>query len=222
MKTTIKTLGVATVLLGFAQAYTLLDQSEITLGSAYTFDAANGITVTTSQTGTGYATNGTDSSSFTLSGAANTVTFTFNQLVDFRVGGSVAGAANVIFDDGGSTFTANTGTWTYTAGTIDLETHATGQNGGVTDFLFNGDSDPATITGSTLLINTSGQGLDDASSDWGYAEILGVNSVTFSVSGTAATEAFHFYATESTVPEPTSAALLGLGGLALLSRRKRN
>lgn len=83
------------------------------------------------------------------------------------------------------------------------------------------DSSNNLLESSSVSIATSG--LTNAGEDWGFARTEGdIRSITFSDSYIVAanirtTSARTFTAT----PEPSSSALLGLGGIALMLRRRR-
>ncbi len=135
------------------------------------------------------------------------ITFTFTDHVDLTIT-SLASGGPIVLDGNGAnnSFAADQGTWSFTAGTVG--------NAG------------AIITGSTLTVDgraTGGTGNSNqiaAADDWGSFEVVGAKSVVWTYNDDTNFEAFTFDAVASAVPEPSSTALLGLGGLALLARRR--
>ena len=142
---------------------------------------------------------------------ANTAVFTF-------VGGPVDltitnndNDISVIFDDiiGGpgatNTFAADAGQWTFDQGTATTS---------VPTF---------TNVDGTFTFNSIAAGFEGPSQDWGTLTISGITELTWTSSDDSNFESFSFAAVTAgtAVPEPSSSALLGLGGLALLARRRR-
>ncbi|WP_411827794.1 PEP-CTERM sorting domain-containing protein [Luteolibacter sp. AS25] len=116
---------------------------------------------------------------------------------------------------------ADAGTWSYTAGLIDLTNgNAAGANAvaglGTSTF---------TIGNARIFADDAANGIDVANSgappseiDWGSFQISGVSSITYSFSDVTNFEGIRI---DAIVPEPSSAALIALGGIAFLGRRRR-
>jgi len=183
---------------------TLSDGNTYTVSGGATIDANNNYFLTGGNGNTG---------------VTDTFTIEFNDAVDFSVfytaGFDTSDDSAIFSNVSGHSFVANTGTWSYDAG----ETAATGLPV-ITDMTDLGASISGvsvTFDGTSAGAHQSGQTSD--AQDWGSFDISGVTSVTWTVPAGSFAERVRFSAV--TVPEPTSAALLGLGGLALLGRRKR-
>ena len=98
----------------------------------------------------------------------------------------------------------------------------TGNGGTWTDNTTFNFSEAITINGSTL--SGAANGDDNASrisfsEDWGSVVLSGTTGLTYSSQVDSGQDGFRFEVTA--IPEPSSTALLGLGGLALLARRRR-
>ncbi len=154
-------------------------------------------------------TNVTNVGSNGIQNSSNTGTisvFTFDSAVDLTITNN-DNPNTAIFDHSGfgtldsNTFTANTGIWTYVQGTSTT----------VPTF---------TNSGSTFAFGSLASGFGAPTQDLGTLTISGITQLTWTVPDDSNLESFSFSAVEA-VPEPTSVALLGLGGLALLGRRKR-
>jgi len=108
----------------------------------------------------------------------------------------------------GGTFVADAGVWTDNTTSL--------VNGTITGTSFEG-------VGAAVASGT-GQGVSSGA-NWGSVEILGATSLSYSTVTQTGADAFNFAVTvvpvTSSVPEPCSAALLGLGGLGLLIRRRK-
>ena len=79
-----------------------------------------------------------------------------------------------------------------------------------------------TSTGESLSLNQTGWGdAFDTYNFTGGAAALTSSTFTMNVSNATHVDSFNVNLVATQIPEPSSAALLGLGGLALLSRRKR-
>ncbi len=211
MKNTIRKNAVASVL---AFSLTAGTSSAVTLAVNTTPTALeNGITYTV----TGGGSNSTLSTIQKNSNDGETIVFDFQGgLVDFTVGYAPGGTGtgNPLVHSNHSTanntFSADAGSWSFVPGAVIID---------------GGTSGWYTFTGSDVV--ATGVGVDPATglapsytADWGSFTIQGVSSVTWT-SVNNVTERFVFDAVESTIPEPSSIALLGLGGLALVVRRKR-
>jgi len=159
------------------------------------FVASNGNTITYTVTNGLYPDNITDPGASNPNGiihAIGAVSFTFSEAVVLTIDNHTI-TGNSTVNNERNTFTANTGNWTgSTAGS--------------------GTVNP---NGATVTIDGGGGRVYE---DWGSASISGITSLSWSKTGSTG-EGFTFSA--DSVPEPTSAALLGLGGLALSARRKR-
>ena len=138
--------------------------------------------------------------------SGNTAVFTFAQAVDLTITNN-DNSSTVIFDHlrvgtvDSNTFTADSGAWTFTPGTSTTV--------------------PAfTNSGSTFAFGSLAAGFANPTQDWGSLTISGITELTWITADESNFESFSFSAVD-VIPEPTSAALLGLGGLALLGRRKR-
>ena len=141
--------------------------------------------------------------------SGNVAVFTFDSAVNLTITNNDQ-TFTTIFDHlnvgtvDSNTFTADAGTWTFAPGTV-TNTVPTFTNAGST-FAF----------GSNATVATQGR----PNQDWGTLTISGITELTWTVPTQSNLESFSFSAVDA-APEPTSAALLGLGGLALLARRKR-
>ncbi len=156
--------------------------------------------ITYSISGTSLSDSGSGDYSFAEAG---TVTISFSSPVDFFVDNWQNNGTFVTW--GGvaplsGTFEADTGTWS----AISTDTSRL-------DFSISGSS----LTGSVLSTAI----YPAVSFEWGEASISGVTKVTYKSSRNTGFDGFNFSATP--VPEPSSTALLGLGTLGLLARRKR-
>ena len=84
-------------------------------------------------------------------------------------------------------------------------------------------SDGLDITGTT--IEGAANGSNDAArlsygEDWGTITAIGTDTITYFSNETGGGDGFSFFVTQS-APEPSSAALLSLGMIALAGRRRR-
>ncbi len=142
---------------------------------------------------------GTEAGDIETNGAGgDTIVFTFSDAVDFSISNTIGTGANNFLTTNtaiSNTFVADAGIWSTAITNTD-----------VVD----------TINGTTLTLNTQATGIQ-AEDVWGTATVSGATTITWTVPNSANLESFNFTA----VPEPSSTALLGLGGLALLARRRR-
>ena len=75
---------------------------------------------------------------------------------------------------------------------------------------------------STPGLGPAGNQTLSVGEDYGFFELIDSNSLTYDNTGEInGQDGFAFAIRVETIPEPSSTALLGLGGLALLARRKR-
>ena len=135
--------------------------------------------------------------------------------------------------DNTSTTGAGTGIGIYLLNDTAIATSYTDLWDGTIANLFNvdeqGDSGP--YANSQVWTGTNGDGstgndpLGTATPEFGKTNLTGVNTWINRLSGSTwpNTDTYHLFAMSGilTVPEPSSTALLGLGGLALMLRRKR-
>ena len=77
------------------------------------------------------------------------------------------------------------------------------------------------VTGDILFTRPNGAANSGSSVPFGDLTTLSTTEVTITTSANSNREAFIIKIDASQIPEPSSTALLGLGGLALLARRKR-
>jgi len=136
--------------------------------------------------------------------------------------------------DNTSTTGAGTGIGIYLLNDTAIATSYTDLWDGTIANLFNvdeqGDSGP--YANSQVWTGTNGDGstgndpLGTATPEFGKTNLTGVNTWINRLSGSSwpNTDTYHLFAISGilTVPEPSSTALLGLGGLALMLRRKRS
>jgi hypothetical protein len=136
--------------------------------------------------------------------------------------------------DNTSTTGAGTGIGIYLLNDTAIATSYTDLWDGTIANLFNvdeqGDSGP--YANSQVWTGTNGDGstgndpLGTATPEFGKTNLTGVNIWINRLSGSSwpNTDTYHLFAISGilTVPEPSSTALLGLGGLALMLRRKRS
>jgi len=136
--------------------------------------------------------------------------------------------------DNTSTTGAGTGIGIYLLNDTAIATSYTDLWDGTIANLFNvdeqGDSGP--YANSQVWTGTNGDGstgndpLGTATPEFGKTNLTGVNTWINRLSGPTwpNTDTYHLFAMSGilTVPEPSSTALLGLGGLALMLRRKRS
>ncbi|MGJ8672609.1 PEP-CTERM sorting domain-containing protein [Rubritalea sp.] len=197
-----------------AHAVTLtLDESAV-IGSGITYD----ITTTLANGSAGgdltQAGNGLEARN-----TATTIVFT-GGTVDLVIT-STLGNESVVFDgSGGLTDTTNTftvtsssGGWSYTAGSL-----AVGQ-GADNDDWFSGTGSNSVTTEEINFGGAAGSGAPLSNESWGSFTVQNVSSFTWIAFGNANDETFAIEAVA--VPEPSSTALLGLGGLALIMRRRK-
>ncbi len=152
----------------------------------------------------------------TSTNGGGSVTFSFNSAVDFFVGPTTNGGLG-IFDNGGAgggattnTFEADTGTWTFSAGSLT-----------VTPAVFHSIAGDTATIGTITAGGNRGTGALSPNQDWGGLSISGVESVTWTYTDETNLERFNFIASV-TVPEPSS-SLLVLSSLGIfLVRRKRS
>ena len=83
------------------------------------------------------------------------------------------------------------------------------------------DSFVADSAGNILFTRPNGAANSGSSVPFGDLTTLSTTEVTITTSANSNREAFIIKIDASQIPEPSSTALLGLGGLALLARRKR-
>lgn len=201
-----------------ANAAYILTGTDVALGDG------SGITYTV--TGDLSNPSGNDLRFSTNTGGSFTITFTggavnlsifnseVNQAVNFD--GTVGNSAEVI---------ANAGTWSYSAGDLDLtNSNGAGANAGV-NVVGGLGTNTFTIGNARKFAdnngdNVAGSGAPYSESDWGTFSINGVSSITYTYSDTTNFDGFRIDAVAA-VPEPSSTALLGLSGLALILRRRR-
>ena len=136
--------------------------------------------------------------------------------------------------DNTSTTGAGTGIGIYLLNDTAIATSYTDLWDGTIANLFNvdeqGDSGP--YANSQVWTGTNGDGstgadpLGTATPEFGKTNLTGTNTWINRLSGASwpNTDTYHLFAISGilTVPEPSSTALLGLGGLALMLRRKRS
>ena len=136
--------------------------------------------------------------------------------------------------DNTSTTGAGTGIGIYLLNDTAIATSYTDLWDGTIANLFNvdeqGDSGP--YANSQVWTGTNGDGstgndpLGTATPEFGKTNLTGVNTWINRLSGSSwpNTDTYHLFAISGilTVPEPSSTALLGLGGLALMLRRRRS
>lgn len=168
---------------------------------------------------------GNDFRTSTDAGGSFTITFT-GGTVDLSIFNSEINQA-VNFDgvapgEGyNAQIVADSGTWSYSAGDLDL---TNGNNGGANVVSGLGSS-TFTIGNARIFTDNNGDnvansGAPFSQSDWGTFSISGVSSITYNFSNVTNFEGFRIDAVAA-VPEPSSTALLGLGGLAMILRRRR-
>ena len=96
------------------------------------------------------------------------------------------------------------------------------------DWVFTAGTNATVVDGQTTanngnsfeITNSNGGSTSGSELDWGQLNTTGVTTLTWNVN-LANREVVNFSAVAATVPEPSSTALLGLGGLALLARGRR-
>jgi len=199
MKNRQKILLVLSLTIGVSQAVTLNPVSElITLTDGTTVNATvivtNGILASTTGIFDGNEIDDDNPLAYTI---------TFNTAVDFFINSTQAQLGNS-GDNEGVQITATGGVFTST----DLAANVTTPNGlGTNVFTFQRPNGGAT-SASNL--------------DFGTVTAAGVTEISFTGLGPGSNrEAFELSISANSVPEPSSVALLGLGGLAFLARRKR-
>ncbi|MGJ8678659.1 MAG: PEP-CTERM sorting domain-containing protein [Akkermansiaceae bacterium] len=187
-------------------------------GGSFLNDA--GVTVTYSFTSTGgIADQGSGDIDINAGTGTGSTTLMFSEAVILYISsttGNYGNSADVYAssDQGpstvtaGSTFSATEGSWSY---------DATGNVREIFEVITT-DSTAELYGNRATLDGTSGVA---AASNVAWGELTGTAVQTITWSASAAREAFNFSVDTAVVPEPSSAALLGLGGLALLARRKR-
>ena len=180
---------------------------------------ATGVTwTTTAVSGINFTANGMDGDTGSVGnndGFADSVTITFSSAVDLIISAHGSSpAANFSNVNGSNTFAADTGSWSYTAGSAanDLEP------GGNPIYVFSG----STLTTNLGATGNHNSGLPVASEDWGQFAISGITEITWTLADGAFIEAFSFTVDADPIPEPSSALLIGLGGLACMKRRRRS
>jgi len=147
---------------------------------------------------------------------------------------AIGSTATVNARDNTSTTGAGTGIGIYLLNDTAIATSYTDLWDGTIANLFNvdeqGDSGP--YANSQVWTGTNGDGstgndpLGTATPEFGKTNLTGVNTWINRLSGSSwpNTDTYHLFAISGilTVPEPSSTALLGLGGLALMLRRRRS
>ena len=147
---------------------------------------------------------------------------------------AIGSTATVNARDNTSTTGAGTGIGIYLLNDTAIATSYTDLWDGTIANLFNvdeqGDSGP--YANSQVWTGTNGDGstgndpLGTATPEFGKTNLTGVNTWINRLSGSTwpNTDTYHLFAMSGilTVPEPSSTALLGLGGLALALRRRRS
>ncbi len=206
----------------------LLSLTSVSFSAGFLLDALTGTIPGTTTTWTATQTQG---SSLNVSGnnfkmssasagggaAAEIMTITFTGgAVDIDVLPSGTGQAQFSNSNASNTLTADAGAggWSFTAGTVVPHRE---------DALPAIDPNWYTITGNSVVTDrvkggNRANGDLSGNEDWGSFSNTGVTTFTWATEA-ANNESFQFCVTP--VPEPTSAGLLGLGGLALLLRRSR-
>jgi len=167
---------------------------------------------TTNNSGFSVLTNATGVSlgnlSFTGLAAGESLAIT----VSFIADGNTGGGNPITW--GGSGNAAQTTTWAGNAGTASFVNNLPGQ-------LTLTSSGPASVTG--VEANNAAPSYGD---DWGSITFTGATQIDYFLdavsTNTGGADGFSFSVEVIPAPEPSSAALLGLGGLALLGRRKRS
>ena len=147
---------------------------------------------------------------------------------------AIGSTSSVNARDNTSTTGAGTGIGIYLLNDTAIATSYTDLWDGTIANLFNvdeqGDSGP--YANSQVWTGTNGDGstgndpLGTATPEFGKTNLTGVNTWINRLSGSSwpNTDTYHLFAISGilTVPEPSSTALLGLGGLALMLRRRRS
>ena len=203
----------------------LLSLTSVSFSASFLLDALTGTIPGTTTTWTTTQTQGSslniNGNGFLMNsaaggggGPAEVITITFSGgAVDIDVLPSGSTAAQFSNNNANNTLMADAGAggWSFSAGTV-LPNRQDGAPG-----------DWYSITGNTVITDrvkggSRANGDLAANEDWGSFSNTGVTTFTWATEA-ANNESLHFCVTP--VPEPTSAGLLGLGGLALLLRRSR-
>ncbi|MGJ8678658.1 MAG: PEP-CTERM sorting domain-containing protein [Akkermansiaceae bacterium] len=190
------------------------------------FVNSNGVTVTYSFTSNaGIIDHGSGDIETNSNTGTGTTTLVFSESVTLYIGNTVTGSYGNSADaysfstetqadlNAGSTFTADEGAFVYDA-SGNVRTRFEVATTGSTAELY---GNRATYNGTRNV--AAGSGIS-----WG--KITGTSVQTITWTAGVARESFNFtvdtVAPSTTVPEPSSVALLSLSGLALLARRKRS
>ncbi len=171
--------------------------------------------------------DGTETADITLTGQTVTVAgadYTFDLLLDGTIGGGASGLKThadndaILMRGDGTTFTD---TLIFTVSNI-VETTTTGQTisyDGLTAVgLTNFNADTKSFTADRSYLKADGPG-SNAEFQLSFDNL--VASKTIDATGTANFRVEDITLQFNTIPEPSSAALLGLGGLALILRRRK-